>query len=106
MEAIWSRIKEITFMTFNSVKRKINPNQRTDCFEIFGLDYIIDEELKVWLIEVNENPCLECSSPLLGQLIPRLLDDAFSLVLDPSLEPRHRERPYKVEGYRNDQNLW
>jgi tubulin--tyrosine ligase len=27
-------------------------------FEIFGLDFMIDEDFKVWLIEVNTNPCL------------------------------------------------
>ena len=45
-------------MTFSSVKKKINFYKRKFCFEIFGLDYIIDEEKKVWLIEINENPCL------------------------------------------------
>jgi D-alanine-D-alanine ligase-like ATP-grasp enzyme len=45
-------------MAFSSVKKKINANQRKHCFEIFGLDFFIDSELKVWLIEVNENPCI------------------------------------------------
>ena len=45
-------------MAFSSVKKKINQHQRKNCFEIFGLDYIIDAEKKVWLIEINENPCL------------------------------------------------
>ena len=27
-------------------------------FEIFGLDFLIDENFKVWLIEANTNPCL------------------------------------------------
>ena len=75
-------MKEITFMTFSSVKRKLNPNQRKNCFELFGLDFIVDEELKVWLIEVNENPSLECSSPFLEEIIPRMLNDAFKLTID------------------------
>lgn len=75
-------------MTFSSVKKKINSNQRKHCFEIFGLDFIIDSEHKVWLIEVNENPCIECSSPLLGQLIPRMLNDAFKLTLDQIIDRR------------------
>ena len=81
-EAIWERMKEITYMTFSSVKRKLNPNAIKNCFELFGLDFIIDEELKVWLIEVNENPCLECSSPLLEELNPRMVNDAFKLTID------------------------
>ena len=27
-------------------------------FEIFGLDFLIDKTLNVWLIEVNTNPSL------------------------------------------------
>jgi len=69
-------------MTFSSVRKKINCNNKRRCFEIFGLDFIIDAERKVWLIEVNENPCIECSSPLLGELIPRMLSDAFKLTVD------------------------
>lgn len=29
---IWNKIKEITYMTFSSIKRKINPHQRKNCF--------------------------------------------------------------------------
>ncbi len=60
-------------MTLNSVKRKINFEERKYCFEIFGYDFILDSTNKVWLIEVNTNPCIEESSPLLRMLIPRML---------------------------------
>jgi hypothetical protein len=75
-------MKELMWMTFQSVKRKINFEDRKFCFEIFGFDFIMDESHQVWLIEVNTNPCIEESSPLLAMLIPRMLDDAFKLTLD------------------------
>lgn len=65
-----------------SAWKKMNPNNRKECFEIFGLDYIIDADLNVWLIEVNTNPCLEESSGLLSKLLPRMLDDAFKITID------------------------
>lgn len=40
-------------MAFSSVKKKINPFNRQYCFELFGLDYMIDFQHKAWLIEVN-----------------------------------------------------
>jgi len=45
--------------------------------QVFGLDYMIDEEFKTWLIEVNTNPCLELSSPLLARIIPSMIENAF-----------------------------
>jgi len=79
---IINRIKELIFISMSSVRKKLNPNDRKHCFEVFGYDFIIDENLHVWLIEVNTNPCLEESSPLLAMLIPRMIDDAFKLTLD------------------------
>jgi len=76
------KIKEVMKISMLSVKKKINRNNRKHCFEIFGYDFMIDCNLKVWLIEVNTNPCLEESSPILEKILPRMLDDAFRLTID------------------------
>lgn len=73
---------------------------RKYCFEIFGYDFMIDKNNKPWLIEVNTNPCLEESSALLKQLVPRMLDDAFQLTLDVIYPPmknigRREEQEYE-----------
>lgn len=72
----------------DSVDGKLNPNNRKYCMEIFGYDFILDEDLNPWLIEVNTNPCLEESSTLLKVLIPRMLDDALKLTLDVVFPPK------------------
>lgn len=51
-------------------------------FELFGYDFIVDAQYESWLIEVNTNPCLEESSPLLQMLIPRMVNDALRLTVD------------------------
>lgn len=33
--------------------------------EIYGYDFMVDKNGGLWLIEINTNPCLEESSPLL-----------------------------------------
>ena len=38
---------------------------------------MIDDLKKVWLIEVNTNPCLALSSSLLARLIPNMIENAF-----------------------------
>lgn len=61
----------------------MNLNDRKHCFEVFGYDFMIDSEYKVWLIEINTNPCLDESSPLLQQLIPRMIGkDSFFLTMN------------------------
>ena len=50
--------------------------------EVFGLDFMIDDEFKPYLIEVNTNPCLELSAPLLARLIPTMLENAIKIGLD------------------------
>jgi hypothetical protein len=71
------RIKELIQTSMESVKKVINPNDSKYAFEIFGYDFMIDADGSVWLIEVNTNPCIELSSPLLAQLIPRMLGKLF-----------------------------
>lgn len=73
----------------NSVKKKLNPDERKYCIEIFGYDFMLDSDFNVWLIEVNTNPCLEESSNLLAQYIPRMVDDAFRLTLDVIFPPKY-----------------
>lgn len=58
--------------------------QQANCFELFGYDFMMDQDLKLYLIEVNTNPCLETEScPLLSRLIPQVVDQAFKVAVDP-----------------------
>lgn len=61
---------------------RLNPRKIDHCFEVFGFDFMIDEAFKLWMIEVNANPCLELCNALLSQLIPRMLDEALQMTLD------------------------
>jgi hypothetical protein len=40
----------------------LNKNNRNNCFELFGYDFLIDDDFRVWLIEINENPYLGLSN--------------------------------------------
>lgn len=50
--------------------------------EVFGLDFMIDDDFKPYLIEVNTNPCLELACPLLARLIPNVIENALKIGLD------------------------
>ncbi len=70
---LYNKMKEYVNLTLLSVRKKLNPDYKKYCFEIFGYDFMVDEEFNIWLIEINTNPCLEESSQLLKMLLPRML---------------------------------
>jgi hypothetical protein len=69
-------------IAFFSIAKKLNPYRRKFCFELFGLDFMLDGDYNCWLIEANTNPCLEQSSQLLSVLLPRMIDDMLKLTVD------------------------
>lgn len=71
--------------------------------EIFGYDFILDESLNPWLIEVNTNPCLEESSTLLKKLIPRMIDDALKLTVDVIFPPKKVKIAEKLEESKDEE---
>lgn len=79
---ILPQIKDIVRETIEATFSKLNTGNKTQCFEILGYDFMIDTEYKVWLIEVNTNPCLELAGPYLECLIPKMLENAFGLTID------------------------
>ena len=69
--------------SYRAVYRKIDPGRLRNSFELFGYDFMLDEDFKLSLIEVNTNPCLEISCPLLARIIPEVIDNVFRITLDP-----------------------
>lgn len=55
--------------------------------KIFGLDYMIDEDCKPWLIEFNANPCLETTCSVLNRIIPAMIENVWRIAIDPLFPP-------------------
>ena len=109
------KFKKIVEVSMKAVKKSININLRIGSFEIFGYDFMIDEELNPYLIEINTNPGLEISSPLISKLIPRMIDDALRLTVDEvfgtiySADRYGKDgfiSPFHVEGYSDNENMF
>lgn len=47
-----------------------------------GFDFLIDEDFRVWLIEVNTNPYFGVLNDKMPLFIDNLVDDTFRLTLD------------------------
>jgi hypothetical protein len=109
-------IKKIIVLSIESVKKTINKYNRKKCFEIFGYDFMLDIELNPFLIEINTNPGLEISSPLIQKLVPRMIDDALRLTIDVEFGTVYKEErynkngkyisPFHVDGYSDEENMY
>ncbi|XP_063285555.1 tubulin polyglutamylase TTLL5-like [Pelobates fuscus] len=69
---------------------KSTHNYRRNCFELYGFDVLLDENLKPWLLEVNLSPSLNCDAPLDLKVKTNVITDMFTLIgiecLDPQLK--------------------
>lgn len=99
-------IHEDIRLSLKATAKLLNANNRKFSFQIFGYDFMIDQTGFPWLIEVNTNPCIEESSKLLAMLLPRMLDDAFRLTLDPLFYGSASSVRFKVDGYPDAESMW
>ena len=86
MDLLWSRIFDVIIKSLVSGEHyvlaalKKNGTHRSNCFEIFGYDILIDSDLKPWLMEVNLSPSLATESPLDITIKANLIADTFNLI--------------------------
>ena len=48
-------MKDIVIDTYLAAKDNIDYTHRQNNYELMGYDFMIDEDLRVWLIEININ---------------------------------------------------
>ena len=115
-EHVVHTIKCLITRSMLATRKLIDASKRRSCFELFGYDFIIDEDFNIWLIEVNTNPCIEVSSSILKVILPRMLDDMLKLSVDqlftefqPKVDPEKSEIPkytFHMDKYQDDENMW
>lgn len=81
---IMQRMKDLMIDCHLSAIHVLDPRRRPGFkFELVGFDFLLDEDLRVWLIEVNTCPFM---GPVLTQNHPNfmldMLDDTFKLTID------------------------
>ncbi|XP_001920282.4 inactive polyglycylase TTLL10 isoform X2 [Danio rerio] len=74
------RMQHIIMHCFQAVKAKL------DCklgyFDLIGCDFLIDEDFKVWLLEMNCNPALHTNCEVLKDVIPQTVTETLDLSLE------------------------
>ena len=109
-------MKFLIQISLKAVSKKLTKVSPVLCFEIFGYDFIVDNEFRPWILEINDNPGLCISSPVIAKIIPRMLDDAFRLTIDVVFNTKYSaecfdsRKKYKskfhIDGFTDDENIF
>ena len=74
----FSEMQKMIIHTYKSVQKVIINDKH--CFELYGLDVMIDADLKPWLIETNAYPSLTSSTKDDKIMKMGLLDDTMTTI--------------------------
>lgn len=75
-----ARMKEIVIATIVSTQDQVYG--RRNSFELIGYDFMIDDALRPWLIEINSSPSMDYSTPVTRRLVKMVLEDTVKVVVD------------------------
>lgn len=82
--AFWAKVHEEMKRSLGAIYDAAGQHlaRRSGYFDLLGLDFLLDEDLNVLLLEVNSNPAMWLdSSATLAELVPRLLGTTLDTVL-------------------------
>ncbi|XP_028848871.1 protein polyglycylase TTLL10 isoform X2 [Denticeps clupeoides] len=74
------RMQQVIVHCFMAVKTKLE--RKLGLFDLIGCDFLIDEDFKVWLLEMNCNPALHINCEVLKEVVPNTLTEALDLTLE------------------------
>ncbi|CUG88456.1 tubulin tyrosine ligase, putative [Bodo saltans] len=91
---VFGDIQMLILKTLQAVQKIIINDKH--CFELYGYDIMIDDQLHPWLIETNASPSLTAETPADYHLKFNLLEDMFDVV---DLERRLQGNELRVGGF-------
>ncbi|XP_018648293.1 tubulin tyrosine ligase-related [Schistosoma mansoni] len=93
------RIQRIIHHVFTTVKNRLAA--KVGFFELLGLDFMLDENMKVWLLEVNSNPALQTHCDVLKEVVPVVVKDALHISIECFEKSRHQKCLLPLHGLDN-----
>jgi D-alanine-D-alanine ligase-like ATP-grasp enzyme len=57
-------------------------DRKFGCFEVFGFDFMLDNKLNPYLLEVNMNPAMFLDTLTMEEMLPKLIKDVCTLAVE------------------------
>ncbi|KAM7404359.1 hypothetical protein PAMP_011712 [Pampus punctatissimus] len=96
--AFAKRMQQIMTQCFLAVKSKLVC--RLGFFDLIGCDFMVDEDFKVWLLEMNCNPALHTNCEVLKEVIPSTVTETLDLTLEIFSKCRLRQKVLPLASQR------
>ena len=79
------RMSEATALIQDCIIRSLQSVAKTiindkHCFELYGFDILLDDQLRPWLIEINASPSMTANTPTDYEGKINLLEDTFQVL--------------------------
>ena len=74
------KMHQIMLQVVHSIRYKIQ--RKVGYFGIYGYDFMIDENMKVWLIEINVNPAITTNTDTLIKAIPPAIEEGIQIAIE------------------------
>ncbi|KAI0238489.1 Protein polyglycylase TTLL10 [Lamellibrachia satsuma] len=74
------RMKLIMLHCFQAVRNHFV--SKVGFFELYGFDFLIDNEMNVWLIEINQNPSMATNCRVLRDIVPEVLANTLYVAIE------------------------
>ena len=84
------RMKDLVIDSFMSCRKSFHKVKNLGNFELVGFDFLVDEDFRVWLLEINTNPYLGVPNEFIRKLLPVMLDDLLALTVDTVFETKYK----------------
>eukprot|EP01136_Pigoraptor_vietnamica_P036242 Opistho-1_new@102558 len=77
---VYPQMKQVALWALQSAQDLVET--RKNSFELYGVDFVLDEDFRPWLVEVNSSPCLAPSTPVTEVLCLQVVEDVMKVVVD------------------------
>lgn len=77
MTSFNEKCKQIAAHCVAAVKSRLDP--RVGFFDLIGVDYLVDEDFRVFLLEMNTNPALSTNCSKLQDIIPSVVQETLDI---------------------------